>query len=100
MAQTEQAHPNSPEKSDAKDITLDFPYQTSAGVALAKVTMRRSKVKDQKAVRKAYTGDADIETALLARLCGLVPEDLDEMDEADYQKLQNTYLSFRTATAR
>lgn len=100
MAQTEQAQSNGAEKLDVKDIILDFPYQTPAGVALAKVTMRRSKVKDQKAVRKTYTGDADIETALLARLCGLVPEDLDDMDEADYQKLQNTYLSFRTATDR
>lgn len=84
-----------PTPAETTEIILAHPYSTAAGVRIEKLTMRRPKVKDQRAVRRQFSADADVEVALLARLCGIVQEDLDDMDEMDYTKLQTAYLSFR-----
>lgn len=75
-------------------IRLDFPVQL-ADRQLCEVTMRRPKMKDM--LKHNVTSEISIgeSVALMADLCGLLPDDLDEFDVSDYEKLQKQLLSFR-----
>jgi len=74
------------------EITLKHPL-TVGGKTVDKLTMRRATVKDLRLAGRFGSDDEAKEIALLATLTGLVPEDLDGMDLADYKELQS---SFRT----
>jgi len=74
-------------------ITLDYPVEIG-GEKTKELTMRRCKVRDQKAAGKAGNTDEEKETILFANLCSVTPEFLDELDMLDYQKVQETYESF------
>lgn len=65
-------------------LTLDFPIQDGQGNTLTELKIRRPKVKD---IRK-MTGNTDAEQSisLLAIVTGLVPEDLEELDIADFKR--------------
>lgn len=70
--------------------SLQFPYTTSVGQRVDSISLKRLKVKDIKAVKKsAMTRNWD--DALLSRMTGLVPEDIDEMDAQDYMALQKRF---------
>lgn len=71
-------------------IQLNVPVQLADGRELNQVTMRRAKVGDLRAVSH-YQSDAEQEIALIARLAGLVPEDLEELDLSDYAQLQDWF---------
>ena len=77
-------------------ITLAFPV-TIDGMTHDKLTMRRCKVRDRRAAMKQAGTDADREIWLFATLCEVPPEVIDELDEADYGKLQDTFSSFRSS---
>ena len=72
------------------EIVLKYPVRLPTGETLAKVSVRRPRVGDLRAVSHLAT-DAEQELALLARIAGLVPEDLDLLDLADYKALQDTF---------
>ena len=71
-------------------ITLHCPVELADGTRLERITMRRAKVGDIRAVAH-LEGDAAQEIAMLARLSGLVPEDLEDLDLCDYKQVQDFF---------
>ena len=65
-------------------LALDFPIQDGQGNTITELKIRRPKVKD---IRK-MTGNTDAEQSisLLAIVTSLVPEDLEELDIADFKR--------------
>ncbi len=75
------------------EIKLKFPFVTPSGQEIAFVTTRRLKVRDIKSISDQAEGKpAQLELLGVARMAGLIPEDLDEMDAADYQVLKDRFL--------
>lgn len=74
----------------SKEIKLKYPVRLATGEILEKLTLRRPKVGDIRAVAGLAT-DAEQELSIMARISGLVPEDLDELDFADYKALQEFF---------
>ena len=75
------------------EIPLQFPFTTAAGQKLEAVTPRRLKVRDLRSINDQAKGDpAQIELLGVARMVNVIPEDLDEMDVADYQKVKERFL--------
>ena len=73
-------------------ITLKYPYD-SGEKRIEKLSLCKPTVKHLKAASRFSEHSADQEAALLAILCGYVPEDLDDMHLADFQKLQAKFRS-------
>lgn len=73
-----------------KVIELFCPVVLADGTRLERITMRRAKVGDIRAVSHLES-DAAQEIAMLARLSGLVPEDLEDLDLCDYKQLQDFF---------
>lgn len=76
-----------------KTIKLSYPI-TLNGVECKELKMRRSKVRDRLAVIKMGGSDEEREIRLIANLCEVTPEVIEELFEKDYQKLQQEYLDF------
>lgn len=74
-------------------INLDYPVRID-GVEVKVLQMRRPKVKDQLAADKFGGGDAEKEVRLFANLCEVAPDTIEELDLADYTKLQGEYKGF------
>ncbi|MCA6221932.1 phage tail assembly protein [Photorhabdus antumapuensis] len=70
---------------------LQFPYTTAAGVLIEELQLSRLRVKDIKAVRRASENPTDWDDILIARSTGLLPEDIEQMDVADYLALQQRF---------
>lgn len=77
-------------------IDLDFPIEIS-GVQVKHLVMRRPKVRDEVVFSKSKADDADKTLQLLASLCEVSPEDLMELDSADFAKLEQQFSSFKGA---
>ena len=78
------------EAANIQSVKLDYPIRihTANGEKLLEsLPVRRLTVGDLRAVAGLKT-DAEQELAMMTRITGLVPEDLDLLDLADYQKLQ------------
>ncbi|CDF98062.1 phage tail assembly protein [Avibacterium paragallinarum] len=65
-------------------VALDFPIQNGEGNLITELKIRRLKAKDLRKMR----GSTDIEQSisLLSIVTGLVPEDLEELDIADFKR--------------
>lgn len=75
------------------ELTLQYPFTTAAGQTISTVTVRRLKVRDIKAINEQANGKGtQIELLGVARMVSLLPEDLEEMDAADYQGLKDRFL--------
>ena len=75
------------------EIKLKFPFVTPSGQKIESVTIRRLKVRDIKSISDQAEGKpAQLELLGVARMASLIPEDLDEMDAADYQVLKDRFL--------
>jgi len=85
------------EKERSKTIDLDFPVQL-ADRLLEKIAMRRPTMKELRTYRIKGSEDVDGEFALFCALTGLREEEMDGVDAADYARLQDVYVSFRTPT--
>ncbi|HHH0265807.1 phage tail assembly protein [Citrobacter freundii] len=72
-------------------FTLTHPFTTASGVRVEKIELKRLTVKDLKQVRKISKDPADWDEPLIARSTGILPEDLDNMDLADYLQLQKRF---------
>lgn len=75
------------------EIKLDFPVVVDS-VEYSSLNMRRSKVKDRLLAQKAKADPADREIYLFGLLCGVGESVIQELDDADYAKLQDTYQGF------
>jgi hypothetical protein len=73
------------------EITLKHPVKLATGQTLAKVTLRRPKVRDLKAAQRVSDKAEEQELALVAALAGLTPEDVEELDLADYRAISESF---------
>lgn len=80
-------------------IVLDYPIQL-ADRLLEQVTMKRPTMKVLRVHRIKGDQDVDGEMKLFGALTGLRMEELEELDAADYARLQETYVRFRTPPKR
>lgn len=87
------------DKPRSETIVLEFPVQL-ADRTLTEVTMRRPTMKDLRQHRVKGPDDVDGEFRQFAALCGLRPEEMEGMDAADYSRLQDLYVRFRTPSER
>ena len=71
-------------------IKLKYPVRLATGQTLEQITVRRAKVGDLRAVWY-IEGETAQGLAILSRITGLVPEDLDELDIEDLNNLQATF---------
>ena len=71
-------------------VELKYPVRLPTGETLDKLTLRRVKVGDLRAVSR-IENEAEQGLAILARITGLVPEDLDLLDLEDLNALQDTF---------
>jgi len=80
---------------DTVTVRLDYPA-TFDGVTRDSITLRRPRVRDQRAAQKLYPDDpAGQELALFAALAEVAPNDLECMYLGDYNRLQDAYFRFR-----
>ena len=81
------------EKSDpTSPVKLAYPFKTAAGKLVEEITLRRATVLDRRKVARQWPDLCDQEPALVARLAGLILEDLDLMDAQDYSVVQARFL--------
>lgn len=70
-----------------RKIELAYPIKNGTGEEIKVLNIRRAKAKDLRRMQQKENA-ADQEFFLIAQLTGLVPEDIDELDVADYAKVQ------------
>ncbi len=78
-------------QTEAEIFTLKYPFTTAAGSSISQLSLKRLKVKDLKQVKQTHKDPADWDEPLISRSTGLLPEDLDNMDLADYLELQTRF---------
>lgn len=74
-------------------IKLDHPIAVD-GVEVTELTLRRPKVRDVRAADKSSGSDGAREIRLFANLCEQTPAAMEELDMADYLKIQEAYQDF------
>lgn len=74
-------------------IKLSHPV-VSDGTELRVLSLRRPKVRDVLLAAKIGGTDEEKEIRVLANLCEVAPDVVEELDMADYKKLQDGYRSF------
>lgn len=75
------------------EIDLQYPIDFEGG-KLSKVELRRPKVSDVVKARKGLKDEAEQEVALISKLSGLPPAAIEDLDIADYKKLQEVLSGF------
>ncbi|WP_414451515.1 phage tail assembly protein [Burkholderia sp. 22PA0099] len=81
---------------DKVTVKLNYPIKLN-GVECDAFTMRRPKVRDMRGAQKLAPNDTEEqELVLFATLADIAPSDLDAMDMADYERVQDAYYSFRS----
>lgn len=74
----------------SQEVKLKYPVRLPTGKVLEKVSVRRTRVGDLRAVTH-IENEAEQGLAIIARVTGLVPEDLDLLDLEDLAALQNCF---------
>lgn len=74
-------------------IELEYPVEVG-GEKYEELKMRRPKVKDALFVNKSEGDEAEGECQLFANLCGVPKDVMQELDMADYSKVQKAWTSF------
>lgn len=64
------------------------------GVSISELTLRRPKVRDRLSVERLGTNDAKKEVALIANLADIQKDAVEELDLADYAKIQEALHGF------
>lgn len=75
------------------EINLNYPINVN-GQDIRVLAMRRPKVGDRLAVEKMDGDDSEKEIRFIANLCEIAPQDIEQLDMADYQKIQDTLAGF------
>ncbi len=87
---TQQQTKHNPDGS--KTVTLKYPVRLATGELLEKVTVRRARIGDLRAVAHVKH-EVEQGLMLLQRVTGLMEEDLDMLDIADLEVLQSAFQS-------
>lgn len=74
-------------------ITLEYPIHVN-GQEVRELQLRRPKVRDRLAVEKMSASQAEKEVRFIANLCEMAPNEIEELDMADYSKIQETITNF------
>lgn len=74
-------------------IKLNEPIKID-GLSISELNLRRPKVRDRLAVERLGTNDAEKEVALIANLADIPKDAVEELDLADYAKIQETLQGF------
>ena len=77
-------------KTNSVSIELTEPI-TLNGVTVNRLHLRRPKLKDIRTARMAGKDEEERELRLFALLSDCAPSDLEDLDFADYRKLQETF---------
>ena len=64
------------------------------GVIISELTLRRPKVRDRLAVERLGNSDAEKEVALIANLADIPKDAVEDLDLADYAKIQEALQGF------
>ena len=83
----------------SETVILDFPVQL-ADRRLEEVTIRRPTMADLRKYPLKGPGDIEGEMKQIGALCELRLEEMDMIDSADYTRLQDAYVRFRTPAER
>ena len=78
---------------DRTTITLKYPV-THQGTEYTVLKMRRAKARDSRDAQRSGGTNADGEFRLFANLCEVSPEVIEELDMADYTRVQKVYEGF------
>ena len=82
-------------QTDTRCIKIDLKHPVHiSGALTSKLAIRRPKVKDMINVDQSKQSDAQKEVNLFANLCELTPENIMDLDMADYAQLQRAYQDF------
>ena len=79
--------------NNSKTIHLDYPVIAN-GVVTEKFNMRRPLVRDRLVAEKVKGSEIEKEIRLMANLCEVAPTDIENLDMADYAKLQECLTGF------
>ncbi|HBG94701.1 MAG TPA: phage tail assembly protein [Chromatiaceae bacterium] len=74
-------------------IKLRYPLRVN-GQEVTEIQLRRPKVRDRLAVEKMSASQAEKEVRFIANLCEMAPDEIEELDMADYTKIQETVTGF------
>lgn len=74
-------------------FTLQMPI-TIHGETISALQVRRPRVRDRLAAERGKGSTAEKEVIFLAHLCEVAPGTIEELELADYLKLQETVTSF------
>lgn len=74
-------------------IKLNEPIKIDC-VSISELALRRPKVRDRLAVERLGTNDAEKEVALIANLADIPKDAVEELDLADYAKIQEALQGF------
>jgi len=85
---------SAPDLRPEAEIELQFPVEVD-GVTYKALTMRRPKTKDGLAASKFRGNDAERGIFLLARLCNVAPNVIEELDEIDAMALDAQLRAFQ-----
>ena len=77
----------------SETVTLKYPV-THDGAEHTTLTMRRAKARDSRDAQRGGGSSADNEIRLFANLCEVAPGVIEELDMADYMRLQRVYEGF------
>lgn len=80
-------------KPGTVELTLKYPV-TDEGKTYTSLQIERPKIIDMMTSRKMPGDDAEREVALFAKLAGVSPTVIHQMDMADYKALQKVYEGF------
>lgn len=75
------------------DITLDKGIKLD-GATVKSLRMREPTVRDNRAAGKVVGDNADVEVTLFANLCNVTPDDMNDMTQRDYTRVQAAYTGF------
>jgi hypothetical protein len=64
------------------------------GVVISELTLRRPKVRDRLAVERLGNSDAEKEVVLIANLADIPKDAVEDLDLADYAKIQEALQGF------
>jgi hypothetical protein len=80
-------------------IKLEFPIDID-GAKVGELTLRRPTVKDMRVARNSAKDDAAQEIALIANLAQITPEQVEQLDLADYAQVQAALQGFFGSSAK
>lgn len=80
-------------------VTLHWPV-TVDGATVSSLTMRAPRARDSRDAQRGAAGPADTEIRLLANLCEVAPEAIEELHGVDYIRLQEALAGFFSPPAQ